>query len=202
MSISPEHKNQQKQDENMVVKEIEGIGKIDVSQIDAAGPVAQHTARYTTIAVLAASAAALQIIESPLPRVLPWLKPGLANAMALFAIIRISHRAGMLVAVLRTAVAAIFLGSFLSPVHLISLAGATAASALMAAIYRFRPASGLGIISVAGALASNSAQLAAVQLLFAGSLPLWMHLVFIVPVAVPSGLIVAKVTQELLRRTA
>ncbi|HNX77935.1 MAG TPA: Gx transporter family protein [Candidatus Rifleibacterium sp.] len=164
-------------------------------------PVALQTARYTLIAMLAAAAAALQIIESPLPRFLPWLKPGLANAMTLFAIVRVSPRAGLLVALVRTAIAAMFLGSFLSPVHLISLAGATAAALLMAGLYYLRPASGLAILSIAGALASNSAQLAAVQILFAGSLPLWFHLVAIVPVAIPSGLIVAKVTQELLRRT-
>lgn len=198
MTVAPGDKNI----EEKVVKEIEAIDKIAVAGMETARPVAQQTAKYTTIAVLIASAAALQIIESPLPRLLPWLKPGLANSLSLYAIIRISTRAGMLIAVLRTAVAAMFLGSFLSPVHLISLAGATAAAALMAAIYKIRPDSGLGIVSIAGALASNSAQLAAVQLLFAGSLPLWLHLVAIVPVAVPSGLIVAKVTQELLRRTA
>ena len=164
--------------------------------------LARQTSTYTLIAMLIAAASALQIIESPLPRFLPWLKPGLANALTLYAIVRISKRAGMLVAVLRTAVAAMFLGSFLSPVHLISLAGATAAALLMAMIYRVRPNTGLGIVSIAGAMANNSAQLAVVQLLFAGSLPLWFHFATIVPVAVPAGLIVARVTQELLRRTA
>lgn len=184
-------------------EKIEATDKFALSAgVSDSRPVAWQTARYTTIAVLTASAAALQIIESPLPRFLPWLKPGLANALTLFAIVRFSPRAGLLVALLRTAVAAVFLGSFLSPVHLISLAGATAAALLMAAIFRFRPESGLGIVSIVGALASNSAQLATVQLLFAGSLPLWLHLATIVPVAIPSGLIVAKVTQELLRRTA
>jgi hypothetical protein len=41
-----------------------------------------------------------------------------------------------------------------------------------------------------------------VQILFAGNMPLWFHFAAIVPVAVPAGLIVARVTQELLRRTA
>lgn len=183
-------------------KTLEATEKIEMPAIAASRPVAQQTATYTLIAVLIAAAAALQVVESPLPRLLPWLKPGLANSLSLFAIIRISTGAGMLVAILRTAVAAVFLGSFLSPVHLISLAGATAAVLLMAAIHKVRPESGLGVLSIVGAIASNSAQLAAVQFLFAGSLPLWFHFVAIVPVAVPSGLIVARVTQELLRRTA
>lgn len=163
--------------------------------------VAQQTAKYTLIAVLVASAAALQIIESPLPRLLPWLKPGLANALSLFAIIRISTTAGMLVAVMRTAVAAMFLGSFLSPIHLISLSGAAAAALLMAGLRKLWPEAGLGVLSVAGALANNSAQLAAVQIMFAGNLSFWFHIALMIWVAVPSGLIVAKVTHELLRRT-
>lgn len=162
---------------------------------------AGKTARYTLLAVLVASAAALQIIESPLPRFLPWLKPGLANAMSLFAIIRISLSAGILVALMRTAVAAMFLGSFLSPVHLISFAGAAAAALIMAGMRKLLPDAGLGVVSVGGALANNSAQLAIVQLMFAGSMSFWFHIALMVWVAVPSGLIVAKVTIELLRRT-
>ncbi len=183
-------------------KKLQTADKIELIESRSTRPVAQQTATYTLLAMLIAAAAALQIIESPLPRLLPWLKPGLANAMSLFAIIRISKRAGILVAVLRTAVAAVFLGSFLSPLHLISTTGAFVAALLMAVIYRFIPGAGLGIVSVAGAVASNSAQLFAVQMLFAGSMPFWLHLAAIVPVAVPAGLIVARVTQELLRRTA
>lgn len=161
----------------------------------------RQTARLTTVAVLVASAAALQIVESPLPRFLPWLKPGLANVLTLYALVRISISAGLTVAVLRTAVAAVFLGSFLSPVHLISLAGAVSAAMVMALVIRTASSAGLATISVVGAVISNLAQLAVVQYMFAGSLSFWWHLALTIWVGIPSGLIVAKVTHELLRRT-
>lgn len=163
--------------------------------------VAGTTGRLALTAVLVASAAALQVVESPLPRFLPWLKPGLANAMTLYALLRLSASAAMSVAVLRTAIAALFMGSLLSPVHLMSFAGATSAAASMTILRRLFPAAGLATLSVAGALVNNFAQLAVVQFMFASNMSIWLHLALMIWVALPSGLIVAKVTQELLRRT-
>ncbi|MDN5279690.1 MAG: hypothetical protein PWR01_3655 [Clostridiales bacterium] len=157
--------------------------------------------KYATMAILASAAAALQIIESPLPRLLPWLKPGLANAMALFAILRISISAGLGVSVIRTFIAGAFLGTLFSPVHIISLAGALTSTLSMSIVRRLLPEAGLATLSVTGALASNWAQLIVVELMFAGSMSYWFHLAVMIWVAIPSGLIVARVTSELLRRT-
>ena len=163
--------------------------------------MAGKTAQLTLTAILIASAAALQVIESPLPRFLPWLKPGLANAMTLYALLRLSASAAMTVAVFRTAVAAVFMGSLLSPLHLISFAGATSAALSMSVLRRIFPAAGLATLSVFGALVNNSAQLAVVQFMFASNMSIGLHLALMIWVALPSGLIVARVTQELLRRT-
>ena len=170
--------------------------------IDATGSSAGNLGQLTLTAVLVASAAALQIVESPLPRFLPWLKPGLANAMTLFALLRISASAAMTVAVFRTAVAAVFMGSLLSPVHLISFAGATSAALSMTVLRKIFPVAGLATLSVFGALVNNFAQLAVVQFMFASNMSIGLHLALMIWVALPSGLIVARVTQELLRRTA
>lgn len=164
-------------------------------------PLVGRTSQLTLTAVLVASAAALQVIESPLPRFLPWLKPGLANAMTLYALLRLSASAAMSVAVLRTAVSALFLGSLLSPVHLMSFAGATGAAFSMIVLRWLFPAIGLATLSVFGALVNNFAQLAVVEIMFASNMSLWLHLALMIWVALPSGLIVARVTQELLRRT-
>lgn len=160
-----------------------------------------RTGQLTLTAVLVASAAALQVIESPLPRFLPWLKPGLANVMTLYALLRLSASAAMSVAVLRTAVAALFLGSLLSPLHLMSFAGATSAAFSMIMLRWLFPAAGLATLSVFGALVNNFAQLAVVEFMFASNMSIWLHLALMIWVALPSGLIVARVTQELLRRT-
>lgn len=164
--------------------------------------IASETHRYALIAILVSSAAALQIIESPLPRFLPWLKPGLANVLTLYAIIRISAGAGLVVAAFRTFVAATFLGTLLSPVHLISFAGAMSATLVMVGANYLCKNAGLATISICGAMASNFAQLMVVQIMFAGTISFWFHIAIMIWVAIPSGLIVAKLTQELLRRTA
>ncbi|MFZ5949549.1 MAG: Gx transporter family protein [Candidatus Rifleibacteriota bacterium] len=160
-----------------------------------------RTRKIAMVAILAASAAALQIIESPLPRLLPWLKPGLANAMTLFALLRISVSAGFGVAMVRTFLAGIVMGSLFSPVYLISLAGALSSAVCMSIIRKLAPESGLATLSIAGALASNWAQLMTVQLMFAQEMAIWFHLAIMIWIAIPSGLIVAGVTAELLRRT-
>ncbi|HNW35492.1 MAG TPA: hypothetical protein PKM25_11205, partial [Candidatus Ozemobacteraceae bacterium] len=46
--------------------------------------------RVVLLGVLTAAASAVQIAEAPIPRLLPWLKPGLANALVLFSLIRLS----------------------------------------------------------------------------------------------------------------
>lgn len=157
--------------------------------------------KIATLAILASAATALQIVESPLPRLLPWLKPGLANAMTLFAILRLSTGAGIGVAMVRTFLAGTVMGTLFSPLYLISLAGALTSAITMSIVKWLLPESGLSTLSVSGALASNGAQLLAVQLMFAGNISIWFHLAVMIWVAVPSGLIVARVTAELLRRT-
>jgi uncharacterized membrane protein len=71
----------------------------------------------------------------------------------------------------------------------------------MSIVRRLLPEAGLATLSVTGALASNWAQLIVVELMFAGSMSYWFHLAVMIWVAIPSGLIVARVTSELLRRT-
>ncbi len=157
--------------------------------------------QITLFAILTSCAVALQMLESPLPRILPWLKIGLANVVTLYAIIRINSLTGIGIAALRTCLAAFAFGSFLSPVHIISFSGAVAAAIIMALIFHYLPKSSICIISIFGAIASNISQLLAVQLLFASNLTIWLHLALIIWVGVPTGLIVGKITYELLRRT-
>lgn len=157
--------------------------------------------KLALIGILSATAAALQVIESPLPRMLPWLKPGLANTMTLYALLRISVVSGFGVSLIRTFLAGTIMGTLFSPVYLISLAGALSSAISMSIVKKLSPDSGLSTLSITGALASNAAQLLTVELMFAGSLSMWFHLAVMIWVAIPSGLIVARVTAELLRRT-
>lgn len=155
----------------------------------------------TQLAVLTATASAIQMLEAPLPRILPWLKPGLSNSIVLYSIIKISPAFGVTVVVLRTIITSIFLGSLFSPVSIISLCGGISSSFVMILAIKLLPNCGLSTISIIGAITNNIAQLLTVQFLFAGNISFWLYLALMIWVSIPSGLIVAKVTYELLRRT-
>ncbi len=157
--------------------------------------------QITLIAILVACASALQMLESPLPRLFPWLKIGLANVITLYTIIRINRTAGILVAALRTCLAALFFGSFLSPIHIISFSGAVSAAIVMALIFRFFPKASICIISIFGAITSNISQLLTVTVIFASNLTFWLHIAMIILVGIPTGLVVGRITFELLKRT-
>jgi heptaprenyl diphosphate synthase len=153
------------------------------------------------LGVLSAAAAALQVIEAPLPRFLPWLKPGLANALVLFALVRRSWAFGTGIVLVRTLLAGTVLGIVFAPPFWLSLVGGLAAAGVMGLGLRLAGGLfGLAGISVLGAVANNLAQLSLVEAYFPGSFPLGFHLAVMLWVAVPSGLIVARITAELLRR--
>ena len=175
--------------------------KPDTEQIEKAVGNKKRIHQITLIAILVSCATGLQMLESPLPRILPWLKIGLANVITLYAIIRINSLTGIFVAALRTCLAAFILGSFFSPIHIISFSGAVMAAIVMAIIVHFLPKSSVCIVSIFGAIASNISQLLAVQIIFASNLSFWLHIAMIIWVGVPAGLIVGKITYELLRRT-
>jgi len=158
---------------------------------------------WTLLGVLAAVATAIQIIESPLPRFLPWLKPGLSNAVVLFGIMRVSPTFGFKIVLLRTFLTGFALGILFSPANLLSLVGGIASALTMALAFKWGSSlfSVYGI-SVLGALANNFAQLASVGTMFGGGIPLWLNVSIMMWIAIPSGLIVAGITNELLRRTS
>lgn len=157
--------------------------------------------KITSIGILISCATALQLLESPLPRLFPWLKIGLANILTLYAIVRINKTTGIAVAALRTCLAALVFCGFLSPIHIISFSGAVTAAIVMGFIHQFFPKTSICIISIFGAISSNVSQLMAVQFIFSSNLTLWFHLSMIIWTGIPAGFIVGKITYELLRRT-
>ncbi len=76
------------------------------------------------IALLAALAISIHIIESAFPSPLPGIKPGLANIITLFCFIRYGWQTALQVSLLRVLISSLLLGSFLSPTFLLSLSGA------------------------------------------------------------------------------
>lgn len=121
-------------------------------------------------AFLVAAAAALQTAESLLPHPVPGVRLGLANLVTLIALDRLGFRAAMEVAILRTLLSALLLGTLLSPTFILSFGAAVASTAAMGGLYRLasltpRPPLSLIGVSVGGAAVHNLTQLALAYLL-------------------------------------
>lgn len=76
------------------------------------------------VALLAALAITIHIIESAFPSPLPGIKPGLANVVTLFTFIMYGWKTALQVSLLRVVISSLLLGTFLSPTFLLSLSGA------------------------------------------------------------------------------
>ncbi|AOY01319.1 Gx transporter family protein [Jeongeupia sp. USM3] len=99
------------------------------------------------IARLAAAAIALAVLEAGVPSPVPGIKPGLANIVTLYALVRHGWRVAAAVALLRIFGGAILLGGFLSPGFVLSLAGGIASLAALAPA-RLLPARWFGVLSL------------------------------------------------------
>lgn len=156
--------------------------------------------RLVVLALLTAYATALNVLEAPLPRLLPWAKPGLANAASLVALLAYGLPAALTVAAARVLLAGLFLGHLLSPAWWMGAAGALGAPLAMAAARRAAPPLGMASISVAGAATSNGLQLAVASLALAGHAGLMASLPALVGTSIPSGLVVAWLAHHALAR--
>jgi heptaprenyl diphosphate synthase len=133
-------------------------------------------------------AIALSILESAVPRPLPWMRVGLANAVTLYALTVLAPREVLLVVLARVVATALLVGSFLSVTFVLGLTGALVSFAVMLVFHRvLGSVFGLVGISVAGALASNVAQLALVNALFIGSDVSFYFLPFVFLFALAGG---------------
>ena len=75
------------------------------------------------VAKLAAIAIALSLIEFFLPSPIPGVKPGIANIIILFTIIKFDFSTALWVSIIRVFVVSIIVGTFLGPTFFLSLSG-------------------------------------------------------------------------------
>jgi heptaprenyl diphosphate synthase len=139
---------------------------------------------------LAAYALVLSALEAPLPRFLPWAKPGLANAAALVALVRFGLADALAVAALRGILAGLFLGGLMTPTWWMGTLGAVAAVPAMALALRAAPPLGLVSVSATGAVASNLVQLAIAAWMVGDPGPLRSTIPLLMLPAIPSGVLV------------
>jgi heptaprenyl diphosphate synthase len=140
--------------------------------------------RTALLGILVALAVALNLVERSIPSPVPWVRLGLANLLALVAILSCGAAAGFAVTLLRVLVAGLFFGGFLGPGFLLSLGGGLASTAVMALLApgAWRVYSPLGI-SVAGAFTHAAAQVLVLRLVLVRT---WEVLYLLPWVLVPS----------------
>lgn len=118
------------------------------------------TTRLTRIALLTATALILFLVESSLPRPLPWMRLGLANAPVLAALMLFGAGPAIAIAVVKWVIGGLLSGGLAGPAFVIGGAGGLASVAIMVLLRRAAPRwfSPVGI-SIAGALTHQSVQL-------------------------------------------
>src|SRR5262249_37832983 len=85
------------------------------------------------IALYAAAATVLFVLERLLPNPLPWVRLGLANAVTLLALCELGARPAAAVVALRVGLGSLFAGTLFGPQFALSASGAVASWAAMAA---------------------------------------------------------------------
>lgn len=120
--------------------------------------------QISRIAILVTIACVLQIAESLVPHPIPGIRLGLANTITLITLVTIGFSSGLEVAVLRTILSSLVMGTFMSPTFILSFAGAVLSTFVMGGLYWLvRRYQNLRLsivgISVMGALSHNFTQL-------------------------------------------
>lgn len=114
---------------------------------------------FLATARLAACAAMLQMAESLLPPILPGIKLGLANVIVLIALVDRGFAVGIQIAIIRVLVAALLLGTFLSPTFLLSVSASITSALVMAVLIAMHPVFSVMGVSIAGAVTHSLTQL-------------------------------------------
>ena len=122
----------------------------------------QNEKKIRKIALLVSCASVLQAAEFLMPSPIPGVKLGLANIITLIVLADMGFVPALEVAVLRTIVSSLFLGTFLSPTFIMSLSGALTSTVIMGLAFRY-----LGFIStsVLGSVVHVITQMSVVYLL-------------------------------------
>lgn len=153
------------------------------------------------LALYAAAATLLFVIERWVPTPLPWVRLGLANVVTVFVLIRHGARAALAVVGLRLGLGGFFAGTLFGPQFLLAGAGALASLAVMAAAWRLgrTACSALGI-SVLGAAAHATAQLCVVAAVFDAGRGVFVLLPVFLGISLCTGAAIGLVADLLLRR--
>ncbi len=146
--------------------------------------------RIAEVSIFTASAVVIYVIETFIPRPLPWLRFGFSNIIVLIALYLLGFKPALLVTGLKSILGALIVGNLFTPAFLFSISGGIVSLSIMALLlslfpYLFSP---LGI-SIWGAAAHNLTQLLIASLLFIGRLEVLHLFPFFIILSVVTGTI-------------
>ena len=159
------------------------------------------------IALLVALACILQISESMIPHPIPGLRLGLANMVTLTTLVLLGFRHALEVALIRTILSSLIIGTFMSPGFILSFSAAIASTLVMGLFYwlsgltaRFR-FSIIGI-SIVGAFCHNMVQLVLAYFLLVKHSGIFVFFPWLSIGALATGWVVGIVTGGVCRQLA
>lgn len=150
----------------------------------------KKTARVALLGMLFALALALSFLEStvtPLLGLPPGVKPGLSNIVVMYALLFLSPKSAVALAVLKSGFVLLVQGGMAAA---LSLSGGLCSVLVMAVLTALPWKATLFMLSVCGALAHNFGQLLMVNILLTRS----VYTFYYAPVLLVSGLIMGSLT--------
>jgi heptaprenyl diphosphate synthase len=152
----------------------------------------KRTQKLTQIAILITFALVIHTVEAalPVPMVVPGAKLGLANVITLLAFVLYGFQAALFIALVRTFLGSIFIGNFLGFGFYLSFSGAVFSTLVMALGIAFwhRGKISLVAVSIMGAVAHNTAQVAVAAMIIGNLNLLKLYLPLLLLLALPTGL--------------
>ena len=147
-----------------------------------------QTRRLTLLAMYTAIALTIFVVEAqiPVPIPVPGVKLGLANVVTLAALLFLKKRDGGMILAVRITLGSFFVGGLST--WIFSAAGGLSAFLVMALALRFLPRDQIWVVSVLGALAHNTGQLA-MAVLYMGTTAVLVYAPILVIAAVVSGVL-------------
>jgi heptaprenyl diphosphate synthase len=159
--------------------------------------------RIVKLALLTSVGLILFSFEAYIPRPFPWMRIGLGNLAALLALFLFGSKDAMLVAMVRTLLGALIVGTLLTPIFVLSFGGAICSVGIMAIVHRRWPCTfGIVGVSIWGALTHNMVQLALVYLLFIRSSAVVALLPFLLMLSVATGTVIGALAYWSLKKVA
>ena len=146
--------------------------------------------RLILTALFTAAAATIYLLESFLPRILPFMKIGLANIIPLILITNKNYREALLVTVAKILLGGLITGTLLSPTTVLSLSGGLLALLIMITTFKIPVNFSIIGISIAGAVSHNMGQLLAVRILLIRE----DEIFYLTPLLIIMGMITGVVT--------